>query len=165
MDVELREAIASDVPGILAIANDAILHSTANWDEHARWLPQQQDWFAAKQAGGWPVIVVIEGNEVLGYGSYGPFRPWSGYRYSVEHSLYVRGDRRGEGLGKMLLGELIKRATAAGMRTMIAGIDGENTVSIELHRRFGFEVVGRLEQSGYKFGRWLDLVLMQRVLK
>jgi phosphinothricin acetyltransferase len=100
----------------------------------------------------------------VGFGSFGDFRVWPCYRHSVEHSVHVRADRRGAGIGRMLVTDLMVRAAAMGKHVMIAGIDADNPVSIGLHQSLGFEMVGRFHEVGYKFGRWLDLVFMQRIL-
>lgn len=102
--------------------------------------------------------------QIAGFASYGPFRPWPAYKYSVEHSIYVHKDQRGKGIANTLLHRLIDHATAANLHTIVAGIDSENAVSINLHKKFGFKETARIKEVGYKFGRWLDLVFMQLIL-
>lgn len=150
---------------IRAIFNEAIVNSTALYDYEPRSPEVMEAWWAAKQASNLPVIGVLDENGMLmGFGSYGPFRPHAAYQYSVEHSIYVDGRFRGRGLGKELLLRLIDRATQQGYHMMIGVIDAENTTSIALHAQAGFEPCGHIRHAGYKFGRWLDLALYQLVL-
>jgi L-amino acid N-acyltransferase YncA len=162
-ELHLRDATEADLPRILAITDDAILHTTAIWELEPTTLEARRAWFVERRERGYPVLVA-EGStgRVLGFGSYGEFRPRAGYRQTVEHSLYVDADARGRGIGRELLAALIDRAAAEGRHVMVAGIDGENDGSIRLHERFGFEHAGRLREVGRKFDRWLDLVFMQR---
>ncbi|MFM7606755.1 MAG: N-acetyltransferase family protein [Prosthecobacter sp.] len=150
---------------IRAIFNEAIAHSTALYDYEPRSPEVMEAWWAAKQASNLPVIGVLDENGTLmGFGSYGPFRPHAAYQYSVEHSIYVDARFRGRGIGKELLRRLIDRATEQGYHMMIGVIDAENTGSIALHAKAGFESCGHIRHAGYKFGRWLDLALYQLVL-
>jgi L-amino acid N-acyltransferase YncA len=160
----IRMAQPGDVPGILEIYNDAILHTTAVYTYASRTMEMMDDWFREKQDKGLPVFVAEVGGRVAGFASYGPFRPWPAYKYSVEHSIYVHKDFRRQGIAKKLLRVLIDKAGASGFHTIVAGIDSENAVSISLHREFGFSEAGVLTQVGYKFGRWLDLQFMQLIL-
>ncbi|MCC6947496.1 MAG: N-acetyltransferase [Bradyrhizobiaceae bacterium] len=160
----VRTATEADLPAILAIYNDAVLHSTAIWNETPVDLENRRGWFEARRAAGFPVLVAEEAGRVAGYGSFGDFRPFEGYRVSVEHSLYVAADARGRGHGAALLAALIEAARGLNKRVMIGGIDGANAPSIALHVKFGFVEVGRLPGVGEKFGRPLDLVLMQKNL-
>jgi L-amino acid N-acyltransferase YncA len=160
----IRMALPGDVPGILAIYNDAILHTTAVYTYEPRTMEMMEDWYREKQDKGLPVFVAEVGGRVAGFASYGPFRPWPAYKYSVEHSIYVHKDFRRQGIAKKLLWTLIDKAEASGFHTIVAGIDSENAVSISLHREFGFREAGVLTQVGYKFGRWLDLQFMQLIL-
>jgi L-amino acid N-acyltransferase len=113
---------------------------------------------------GYPVIVVRDPSGIAGFGTFGEFRAWPCYRHSVEHSVHVRADCRGQGIGRALVLELLARAAASSKHVMIAGIDADNAVSIGLHRSLGFAAVGHFHEVGFKFGRWLDLVFMQRIL-
>jgi L-amino acid N-acyltransferase YncA len=160
----IRAATENDLPAILAIYNDAVLKTTAIWNETPVDLANRRAWLEARRAAGFQVLVAHEGGAVAGYGSFGDFRPFEGYRVTVEHSLYVAADERRKGLGVALLGALIEEARKLGKRAMIAGIDGSNAPSIALHEKFGFTEVGRLPGVGVKFGRPLDLVLMQKNL-
>jgi L-amino acid N-acyltransferase YncA len=160
----IRAASETDLPAILAIYNDAVENTTAIWNETPVDLVNRLNWFDARRAAGFPVLVVEEEGRVAGYGSFGDFRPFEGYRVTVEHSLYVAADERRKGLGAALLAALIEEARKLGKRAMIGGIDGTNMASIALHAKFGFAEVGRLPGVGTKFGRPLDLVLMQKNL-
>lgn len=168
MDFELRDAIASDTAdaaGIVLIYNDAVAHGTAIWNERLVDAADRQAWISARQAAGWPVLVAVDPQGlVLGYGSFADFRAFDGYRHTVEHSVYVRADCRGAGLGAALLLALVERAKAAGKHAMVAAIEAGNQASLRLHARCGFEPAGTLRQVGTKFGRWLDLAFMQRLL-
>jgi len=163
--MNIRNAIKEDVPDILDILNEAIANTTAVYDYYPRTLEMQMDWFAKKKEANMPVLVVTEGVKVIGFGSYSVFRPWEGYKYSAEHSIYIDSDHRGKGLGKKILIELMQLAKDSGMHCMIAGIDSENIGSIELHKKFGFKEVARFKEVGYKFDRWLDAVFMQLIFK
>jgi L-amino acid N-acyltransferase YncA len=119
---------------------------------------------AERDASGQPVLVSLAGEEITGFASYGPFRPQDGYALTVEHSLYVDGGFRGHGFGRQLLAALLDHATAAGLHVMVGVISADNAVSIRLHEAFGFQITGQLPELGRKFDRWLDLVLMQKIL-
>jgi len=150
---------------ILAILNDAIEHSTALYDYRPRPLSAMQPWFDAKERGGYPVIGAVDASGgLLGFASYGPFRAWPAYKYSVEHSVYVAPAARGRGVGKALLAAILDRARAQQYHNVIGGIDADNAVSIALHERFGFERCGLVRHAGFKFGRWLDLAFYQKLL-
>jgi L-amino acid N-acyltransferase len=150
---------------ILDIFNDAILHSTALYDYQPRTSQTMIAWFDAKLAGRFPVIGIEDSKGVLlGFGSYGSFRSWPAYKYTVEHSVYAHKDHRGRGLGRTIMRELIAAARENDVHAMIGGIDAANTGSIALHERLGFQHVGTLPQVGFKFGRWLDLAFYQLLL-
>jgi len=161
----IREAEAKDLPVILEIMNEAILNTTSIYDYAERDRAYVEAWFQKKRTDKLPVIVLEANGETVGYGSYGIFRPWEGFKFSVEHSIYVHKNHQGKGYGKQLLIALIERAKLEGYHAMIAGIDAENQKSCEFHEKLGFTEVGRLKEVGYKFGRWLDLVFMQLMLK
>jgi len=153
-------------PEILAIFNHAILNSTALWEYKARTLETMKNWFDAKTAGNFPVIgAVDETGKLLGFATYGTFRPWAAYKYSVEHSIYIHADQIGKGLGKILMLELISAAKAQGVHTIIGAIDIDNKGSIALHEKLGFTHSGTMKQAGYKFGRWLDFAFYQLILE
>ena len=150
---------------ILAIFNEAILNSTALYDYKPRTLDSMGVWFENKRKGNFPVLgLVSDSEELLGFASYGTFRAWPAYKYSVEHSIYVAAQHRGKGLGKKLLQHTIDEARIQNYHVLIGGIDSQNTASIRLHRQFNFEHAGTLRQVGYKFGRWLDLEFYQLIL-
>ncbi|MDD2728893.1 GNAT family N-acetyltransferase [Malikia sp.] len=165
MNIVIRDAGPDDAAGIVAIYNEAVAHGTAIWNERRVDVADRLAWIAARQAAGWPVLVALDPQgQLLGYGSFADFRAFDGYRHTVEHSVYVRADCRGAGLGAALLLALVERAKAAGKHAMVAAIEAGNTASLRLHARCGFEPAGTLRQVGAKFGRWLDLSFMQRLL-
>src|SRR3954471_22127384 len=148
---------------ILAILNDAIEHSTALYDYRPRPLSAMDAWFDAKEKGQYPGIGGVSASgELLGFASYGQFRAWPAYKYSVEHSLYVAAGHRGRGIGKTLLGEILERARQQEYHNVIGGIDAENATSIALHERFGFVRCGLVRYAGVKSGRGLDLAFYQK---
>ena len=150
---------------ILEIFNEAILHSTALYDYEPRTLQSMVTWFDAKRAGSFPVIGIEDGQGVLlGFGSYGTFRAWPAYKYTVEHSVYVHKDHRGRGPGRTVMQELIAAARENDVHAMLGGIDAANAGSIALHEQLGFKHVGTLPQVGFKFGHWLDLAFYQLLL-
>jgi L-amino acid N-acyltransferase len=150
---------------ILDIFNEAIENSTALYDYKPRALESMTPWFANKQANQFPVVGAVDAQgTLLGFASYGTFRAWPAYKYSVEHSVYIHKDHRGKGLGMRLMQELIKRAEQHGKHIMVGGIDVANTTSIALHERLGFKHSGTIEQAAFKFGRWLDLGFYQLIL-
>jgi L-amino acid N-acyltransferase YncA len=150
---------------ILAILNDAIVNSTALYDYRPRTPAMMQTWFEAKARGNHPVLAAVDdADELLGFASYGSFRAWPAYKYSIEHSVYVDARFRGRGVGRQLLRELVAAATAQDYHMMIGGIDAANTASIALHRRLGFTHCASIKHAGFKFGRWLDLDFYQLLL-
>jgi phosphinothricin acetyltransferase len=149
---------------ILRILNDVIATSTALFDYEPRPAESMLGWFAAKTAGRFPVIGAEEHGELLGFATYGVFRPWPAYKYSVEHSVYVERHARGKGVGLALMRRLIAAAEAQEYHTMVAGIVADNTASIALHEKLAFVHAGTVKQAGFKFGRWLDLALYQLLL-
>lgn len=162
--ISVRPARESDLPGLLAIYNDAVANTTSIWNETLSDLEGRRKWLEEREAQGFPVLVATDENGVAGYATFGPFRPHEGYRQTVENSVYVRGDLRGRGIAGLLMAPLIESAEALDMHAMIAGIEAGNLASIRLHERFGFREVARMPEIGRKFGRWLDLVLMQRMI-
>lgn len=158
------DAVETDLPAILAIYNDAVRNSTAIWNDAEVDLQNRRDWWRARTAQGYPVLVLRGGDSVLGYASFGDWRAFDGYRHTVEHSIYIHPDARGQGLARPLLAALTDRARACGKHVMVAGIESGNTASIRLHARAGFTVTGTMPQVGCKFGRWLDLTFMQLLL-
>lgn len=162
MTYHVRDALPADLPAIRDIYNDAVLNTTAIWNEQAVDLGNRQAWFNARQAQGYPVLVVVDTKaNVLGYASFGDWRPFDGFRHTVEHSVYVHSDQRGNGLGPLLMSALIERARACDKHVMVAAIESGNMTSIRLHERVGFVITGQMPEVGTKFGRWLDLTFMQ----
>ncbi|WP_421860418.1 GNAT family N-acetyltransferase [Parvibaculum sp.] len=160
----IRPAEEADLPGILAIYNDAVANTTSIWNETESDLEGRHIWWRGRTAQGFPVLVATVPDGIAGYATFGPFRPHEGYRHTVENSIYVRADLRGRGIAEALMPPLIEAAEKRGLHSMIAGIEAENRASIRLHERFGFREVARMPEVGAKFGRWLDLVLMQRMI-
>jgi L-amino acid N-acyltransferase len=156
---------ADHAQAILEIFNDAILNSTALYEYKPRTMQTMETWFAAKAAGGFPVIAAIgDDGAFLGFASYGTFRAFPAFKYSVEHSVYVNSKHRGRGVGKTLLNEIIRLAQQNQLHVLVGGIDADNKASIALHMQLGFVHSGTIKQSGFKFGRWLDLAFYQLVL-
>jgi L-amino acid N-acyltransferase len=164
MKIEVRFAESSDLDAILAIYNDAIINTTAVYDYQPRTNDAQRQWFETKRAHRLPVFVAHDGASIIGFGSFGPFRPWPAYQYTVENSLYVDPSFRRKGAGTALLGSLLRAAQVAGYHAMVAGIDATNEASLALHRKAGFDPVAHFREVGWKFERWLDLVFMEKIL-
>lgn len=164
MTIELRDATPDDLPGILEIYNDAVLNTTAIWNDVLVDLENRKEWFRARKERGFPVIVAIKDGAVAGYASYGDWRAFDGYRHTREHSIYVHKNARGAGLGTLLMQALIEHAKTSGVHVLIGAIESENTASIRLHEALGFRVAGRYSQVGRKFDRWLDLTSMELTL-
>lgn len=163
--MDIRDATAADIPEIQAIYAHHVLHGTGTFEEEAPSVEEVAERFALVVARDWAWLVATDATGVLGYACYSQFRDRSAYRYCVENSIYVRDDVRGQGVGKALVQRLIDHATARGFRQMIAVIgDSENVGSIGVHASLGFHHTGVLRASGIKFGRWLDVVYMQRAL-
>lgn len=163
--IAIRNARPDDAEAIRAIYNDAVVNTTAVFDYEPRSAEAQAAWLAMKAEQDLPVLVAEENDTVLGYASYGQFRPWPAFQFTVENAIYIAPNRRGQGIGRLLLGELIAVARAHGLRSMVAGITAENTASLALHEKLGFERTGLIRDSGWKFERWLDLVFLQRMLQ
>jgi len=164
MSIFLRKAIAEDMAEVLEIVNYEILNTTAIWDYDTRTLEQQIEILKEKEAKDFPFIVAEKEGKVVGFGTYGTFRHKIGYRFTVEHSVYVHKDYFGHKIGSLLLNELIAIAKHQKLHTMIGVIDSENKGSIAFHQKLGFENVGHIKQTGYKFDRWLDSIFMQILL-
>lgn len=164
MSMQIRPADAADLPAILEIVNHIILTTTTNYSYEPETLADRQAWFRTKQAAGMPVLVAESGGQCIGFGTYGPFRDKIGYRYTVEHSVYVQESYQKMGVGRQLLEALIVRARGQGMHIMIAGIDTQNRASFAFHERMGFTQVAHFREVGYKFDQWLDLIFMQLYL-
>ena len=151
---------------ILEILNDAIVNSTALYDYKPRQMQNMVTWFEAKRAGNFPVIGIEDAQgTLLAFGSYGTFRAFPAYKYTVEHSVYVHPDHRGHGLGGRIMQAVIEAARQNDLHAMMGAIDASNAGSIALHERLGFKHVGTLPQVGFKFGRWLYLAFYQLLLE
>jgi phosphinothricin acetyltransferase len=124
----------------------------------------RKEWFDQRKQQGFPIFAAIENGKMLGFSSIGPFRPWIGYRYTVENSVYVASDCRGKGVGKLLMEPLINASRELNIHTIVAGIEAENEISIALHKKFGFIEVAHFKEVGFKFGRWLDLKFLELIL-
>jgi L-amino acid N-acyltransferase len=162
--MQVRPATREDLPAIVEIYNDAVLNTTASYDYEPHSMEQRVAWFEAHQQNRQPVFVAVENSTVLGWSSLSSFRERIGYRFTVENSVYVAAAHRRRGVGAALIPPLIESAQVLGMRAIIAAIDAQNETSIRLHARFGFMTVGHFKQVGFKFGRWLDVVYMERLL-
>jgi len=150
---------------ILAILNEAIVNSTALYDYKPRTAENMVTWFATKRANGFPVIgVEDESGKLLGFASYGTFRAFPAYKYTVEHSVYVDSAHRGKGLGRTLMEAIVEEAVKRDVHVMVGAIDAANAGSIALHQSLGFEHSGTVRQAGFKFGRWLNVAFYQRIL-
>jgi phosphinothricin acetyltransferase len=165
MTPEIKNATFNDLPFILEIVNHAILHTTSNYHYEIQTIEQQQDWFFEKIQKNFPIFVAMLENKIIGFGSYGTFREKIGYQNTVEHSVYVKNEFIGQGIGKILLQKLIDIAHQNNVHVMIGCIDADNKGSIVFHQKFGFKTVGVLPQVAFKFGRWLDLVIVQLIIK
>jgi phosphinothricin acetyltransferase len=161
--MQIRDATEDDLPEILSIYNRVIATSDAVYTETAATLEDRRAWFAARRAGNFPVLVADDAG-ISGFASFGDFRPWPGYALTVEHSVYVHEAARRRGVGTALVRGLIGEAQRRGKHVMIGGVDGANAASIGMHRKLGFSEAGSLREVARKFGHWLDLLLMQRML-
>jgi len=161
----IRYAESADLSAILDIYNDAILNTTSVYDYKPHTLEDRISWYEKKVSDGYPVLVFEENNRVIGFASYGAFRAWPAYKYTIEHSVYVHKNHRGKGIGMKLMKELIKVANSNGYATMVAGIDSNNKISIMMHKNLGFSECGTIKKAGFKFGKWLDLTFYQYELR
>lgn len=157
----IRSAQEKDLQDILDIYNDAVLNTTAVYTYKAQTLDTREIWYKQKMEEGYPVIVNELDNKVVGFATFGPFRPWPAYKYSIEHSIYVDGSYRRKGIATSLLKEIIAIANEREYMTLIAGIDAANEKSIAMHKNFGFVHSGTIKKAGYKFNTWLDLAFYQ----
>ena len=164
MALQVRTALDADSEALRSIYNPEVLESTVTFDLVPRSLEDQREWLRAR-SGAHAVLVAVDGDaDVVGFGSLSAYKERAAYSTTVEDSVYVRRDRQGEGVGRLLLGELLAVATAHGFHAVMARIVGGHDASIRLHAGLGFEIVGTEREVGRKFGRWLDVVVMQRLL-
>ena len=164
MPFSIEAAAPADIPAIAAILNDAIANSVAAWREAPMTEEEMAQWFEGRSRDFAVLVARGVDGAVLGYASYGSFRSYSGYRHTVEHSVYVRGDARGRGIGSALLARLEERARAQGLHVMVGALEAGNAASLRLHAAQGFVETGRMPEVGRKFGRWLTLVFVQKIL-
>ncbi len=160
--LRIRDATSADIPAILAIYNDVVANTTAIYDEHPSTLAERQAWFDGRRARDFPVFVGELAGDVVGFSSFGEWRSRWGYRYTVEHSVHVRADCRGKGVGRQLIEVLFPRAAAMNVHMMIAHIDSAASASLRLHAKLGFKSVGTFHEVGKMRGGWLSVVAMQR---
>lgn len=160
----IRPAVESDVPVILNIYNDIVATSTAIYNDLPVTFEDRLAWFRSRTHSGYPILIAEVEGKVAGYASFGDFRSWPGYRFSVEHTVHIDHTHHGKGIGKQLILALIPIAQSLGKHSMVGGVDAENTVSIHLHESLGFERVAHFREIGYKFDRWLDLLFFQKIL-
>lgn len=160
----IRPAVLSDIRDILSIYNEAVRDTTAIWNDQEVDMENRTAWYEERTAAGYPIFVATDGSKALGYGAYGPFRPFEGFRRSVENSIYLSSGAQRQGIGKRLLQALLQHAEQSGIHVMIAGIESGNEASIKLHEHYGFVETGRLPEVGFKFGRYLELVFLQKII-
>ncbi len=163
--MNIRPASRNDLPAILEIYNEAVLNTTATYDYDPRTLEHRVAWFEDHEKHDYPVFVaVVEDDRIAGWSSLNRYHDRNGYQFTTENSVYVAADQRGKGVGTLLMPPLIQAARERGLHAILAGIDAQNEASIRLHVNFGFEKVAHFRQVGFKFGRWLDVVYMERLL-
>lgn len=162
--ITIRPARETDLPDILEIYNHVILNTTAVYQYVPQTLEMRKAWYDGKVKDGYPLFVAEEAGRVVGLSTYGPFRAWAAYKYTVENSVYVAADQRGKGIARQLMQPLIEEARRQNYHAIIASIDASNESSLKLHRSFGFEEVAHFREVGYKFGRWLDLKFLELLL-
>ena len=163
-EIIIRDAREDELPAILDIYNDVIINTTAVYSEQPHTLQMRRDWYNDRINNNFPVYVADADGVVAGFSSFGHFRVWPCYRYTVEVSVYVDTSYRGRGISKLLLQELIDCAEEMNMHAVIAGISADNQISINLHSSLGFKEVAHFKEVGYKFGRWLDLKFFELML-
>lgn len=164
-EIVVRDATSRDLVRLTEFYNDAIADASISWTETPVSLADRRAWWRRRVRSGLPVLVAERDGEVIGTGSFGPFRPLQSHRFTVEHSLYVAPAQRRSGAGTLLLRALIERARGSGMHVIVGGIDAHNVASLAFHVKHGFVEVGRMPEIGQKLGRWRDLVLVQRILE
>jgi len=163
--MQIRDATSDDLPALTALYNELITTTTITWSEQQQTVEERALWFEARKRRGFPVLVAVEVGSVLGSATFGDFRDSisrPGYRFTVEHSVNVFQSAWGRGVGRALMQQLLERAAARGVHVMVGGIDAPNTSSLRFHERLGFQEVARMPETGWKHGRWCDLVLVQR---
>jgi L-amino acid N-acyltransferase YncA len=157
----VRAAIEEDFAAITAIYNEVLLNSTAIYSDQPATVAERIALWQSRRQQNYPTLVACEGDSVIGFSSFGDFRAWPGYRFTVEHTVHVHASSRGRGAGSALVQALIPCAAALGKHVMIGGIDADNTASLRFHERLGFERAAHFREVGFKFGRFLDLLFVQ----
>lgn len=160
----VRLAVENDLPAILEIYNDIIVNTTAVWHEEPHTLVMRQEWFNQRKQLGFPIFVATENEQIAGFSTIGPFRPWWGYRFTVENSVYVATESRGRGVANLLMQPIIDAAIELKLHAIVAGIEASNEISIALHKKFGFTEVAHFKEVGWKFNRWMDLKFLELIL-
>jgi phosphinothricin acetyltransferase len=159
--MQIRDAVQADFDQITAIYNEVLTNSTAIYNDHPATVAERISWWRSRIAQGFPVLVAAEDAHIAGFATFGDFRAWPGYRFTVEGTVHIHAGSRGHGVGTELLKAIVARAKGMGKHVMIAGVDSENTSSLRFLERFGFERACRLREVVYKFDRYLDLVFLQ----
>ena len=165
MSFLIRSYRHEDAQAVMEIINDFILHTSHNYDYEPKKLDEVEKLFEEKTKDGYPILVGEVDNEVVGYATFGRFRAKPGYDKTIEHSIYLNKKAQSKGMGTAMMRQLINIAEKDGYHVMIAGMDSENAGSYQFHERLGFREVARFSEVGYKFGKWLNLVFMQLILK
>jgi phosphinothricin acetyltransferase len=159
--MQIREAVEEDFEQVTIIYNEIVTNSTAIYNDRPVSCAGRIDWWRSRKEQGFPVLIAADGDSVVGFGSFGDFRSWPGYRFTVEGTIHIHASSRGQGIGTELLKALVARAQGLGKHIMIGGVDAENVASLRFLEKFGFERVAHLREVGYKFNRFLDLILLQ----
>jgi phosphinothricin acetyltransferase len=159
--MQIRDAVEEDFDQITEIYNEILMSSTAVYSDSPATREDRIAWWKGRLAQGYPVLVASIGSHIAGFTSFGDFRSWPGYRFTVEGTLHIHSGSRGKGIGTQLMKALLLRAKALGKHTMIAGVDAENVASLGFLDRFGFQRAGCLREVGYKFDRFLNLIFLQ----
>ena len=160
----VRNATEEDLPAMLEIYNDIIVNTTAVWHSEPHTLEMRKDWYRQRQEMGYPIFVAVEKEKLLGFSTIGPFRPWWGYRFTVENSVYVAADSRGKGVANLLMPPLIDAVKELKLHAIVAGIEASNEASVALHQKFGFVEVAHFKEVGWKFDRWMDLKFLELIV-
>lgn len=162
--LNLRKASIQDLNHICELQNHHIQHTNDIYSEDLKNLGEMQEWWETQEKGGFPTIIAEINGDFAGFATYGPFRKRTCYQTTVEHSVYLKATFQGEGLGRALMEALFKIAESQLLHAMIGGIDSKNEGSFQFHQKLGFKEVGRIPEVAHKKGKWLELVLMQKIL-
>jgi L-amino acid N-acyltransferase YncA len=163
--ITVRDATIADMPAVLVIYNEAVANTTASYDYEPRSLAEQEAIYTQRVKDGLPFMVASDAQRVvIGFASYGPYRPRPGWRFACEHSVYVAVQARGQGVASLLMQPLMVHARAKGFHTMVGVVDAANEASLKLHAKHGFTTFGVMKEGGFKFDRWLDVAFIQAIL-